>query len=158
MVTAQSARAGSTRFTAPVVLPCDPTCSVLRNAAVDVADGRITWVGPLAEAPPVRGPVRELAGVLLPGLVNTHCHTPMLLLRGMGGDLPLLRWLHEVMWPAEGRLTASDVRAGMTSGCIELLRTGTTCRPSINSTTRAPWPSRPPVRCSSRATRTRGRW
>ena len=64
--------------------------------------------------------------MLLPGLVNTHCHTPMLLLRGMGGDLPLLRWLHEVMWPAEGRLTASDVRAGMTSGCIELLRTGTT--------------------------------
>ena len=37
-----------------------------------------------------------------------------------------MRWLHEVMWPAEGRLTASDVRAGMTSGCIELLRTGTT--------------------------------
>lgn len=117
---------GSTRFTAPVVLPCDPACSVLRNGAVDVTDGRITWVGPLAEAPPLPGPVRELAGVLLPGLVNTHCHTPMLLLRGMGGDLPLLRWLHEVMWPAEGRLTASDVRAGMTSGCIELLRTGTT--------------------------------
>ena len=109
-----------------MVLPCDPACSVLRNGAVDVADGRITWVGPLAEAPPLRGPVRELAGVLLPGLVDTDCHTPMLLLRGMGGDLPLLRWLHEVMWPAEGRLTASDVQAGMMLGCIELLRTGTT--------------------------------
>ena len=70
--------------------------------------------------------MRELPGLLLPGLVNTHCHTPMLLLRGMGGDLPLLRWLHEVMWPAEGRLTASDVRTGMVSGCVELLRTGTT--------------------------------
>jgi 5-methylthioadenosine/S-adenosylhomocysteine deaminase len=116
----------STRFTAPVVLPCDDACSVLRNAAVDVVDGRITWVGPVAEAPPCRGDVRAVQGVLLPGLVNTHCHTPMLLLRGMGGDLPLLRWLHEVMWPAEGRLTASDVRAGMVSGCVELLRTGTT--------------------------------
>ena len=72
------------------------------------------------------GPVRALPGLLLPGLVNTHCHTPMLLLRGMGGDLPLLRWLHEVMWPAEGRLTASDVRVAMTSGCVELLRSGTT--------------------------------
>jgi 5-methylthioadenosine/S-adenosylhomocysteine deaminase len=116
----------STRFTAPVVLPCDDACSVVRNAAVDVVDGRITWVGPVAEAPPFRGDVRALPGVLLPGLVNTHCHTPMLLLRGMGGDLPLMRWLHEVMWPAEGRLTASDVRAGMVSGCVELLRTGTT--------------------------------
>jgi 5-methylthioadenosine/S-adenosylhomocysteine deaminase len=114
------------RFTAPVVLPCDPACSVLRNAAVDIADGRITWVGPVAEAPPAPGPVRALPGLLLPGLVNTHCHTPMLLLRGMGGDLPLLRWLHEVMWPAEGRLTASDVRVGMAAGCVELLRTGTT--------------------------------
>jgi len=116
----------SVRFTAPVVLPCDPACSVVRNGVVDVADGRITWVGPAAEAPPAPGPLRELPGVLLPGLVNTHCHTPMLLLRGMGGDLPLLRWLHEVMWPAEGRLTASDVRAAMAAGCVELLRTGTT--------------------------------
>jgi 5-methylthioadenosine/S-adenosylhomocysteine deaminase len=114
------------RFTAPVVLPCDPACSVLRNAAVDIADGRIIWVGPVAEAPPAPGPVRALPGLLLPGLINTHCHTPMLLLRGMGGDLPLLRWLHEVMWPAEGRLTASDVRVGMAAGCVELLRTGTT--------------------------------
>ena len=114
------------RFTAPVVLPCDPACSVLRDAAVDVAEGRITWIGPVAEAPPAPADVRQLPGILLPGLVNTHCHTPMLLLRGLGGDLPLLRWLHEVMWPAEARLTASDVRAGMTAGCVELLRTGTT--------------------------------
>ena len=116
----------SARFTAPVVLPCDQACSVLRNGAVDVTDGRITWVGPVAAAPPVPGPVRALPGLLLPGLVNTHGHTPMLLLRGLGGDLPLLRWLHEVMWPAEARLTAADVRTAMTAGCVELLRTGCT--------------------------------
>jgi 5-methylthioadenosine/S-adenosylhomocysteine deaminase len=116
----------TTRFTAPVVLPCDPGCSVLRNAAVDVADGRITWVGPVASAPPLDGEVRELPGLLMPGLVNTHCHTPMLVLRGMGGDLPLMRWLQEVMWPAEGRLTAADVRVGMLAGCVEMLRSGTT--------------------------------
>ena len=116
----------TTRFTAPVVLPCDPGCSVLRNAAVDVADGRITWVGPVAEAPPLDGSLCELPGLLMPGLVNTHCHTPMLVLRGMGGDLPLMRWLQEVMWPAEGRLTAADVRVGMLAGCVEMLRSGTT--------------------------------
>ncbi|MFC5237930.1 amidohydrolase family protein [Pseudonocardia zijingensis] len=115
------------RLTAPVVLTCDPGCSVLRDAVVDIdADGRITHVGPRAGAPDVAAPVRALRGALLPGLVNTHAHTPMIALRGMGGDLPLMRWLQDVMWPAEGRLTASDVRTAMTSGCIELLRTGCT--------------------------------
>jgi 5-methylthioadenosine/S-adenosylhomocysteine deaminase len=114
------------RFAAPVVLPCDAACSVLRDAVVDVGGGRITWVGPRVSAPPHDGPVTSLPGALLPGLVNTHAHTPMTVLRGMGGDLPLIRWLQEVMWPAEGRLTASDVHAGMTSGCVELLRTGCT--------------------------------
>ncbi|HEY0816162.1 MAG TPA: amidohydrolase family protein [Pseudonocardia sp.] len=115
------------RFTAPVVLPCDAECSVLRDAVVDVdAAGHIAWVGPRAAAPPSQAPVRALAGVLLPGLINTHAHTPMITLRGLGGDLPLMRWLVEVMWPAESRLRADDVRAGMTAGCVELLRTGCT--------------------------------
>jgi 5-methylthioadenosine/S-adenosylhomocysteine deaminase len=118
---------GAVRLVAPVVLPCDPGCSVLRDAVVDVdADGRIAYVGPRASAPAGAAPVRTLPGALLPGLVNTHAHTPMIALRGMGGDLPLMRWLQDVMWPAEGRLEAADVRVAMTSGCIELLRTGCT--------------------------------
>ncbi len=115
------------RLSAPVVLPCDPGCTVLRDAVVDVdAAGRIGHVGPRAGAPATDAPVRALPGALLPGLVNTHAHTPMTPLRGLGGDLPLLRWLHEVMWPAEGRLTGVDVHAAMTAGCVELLRTGCT--------------------------------
>ncbi len=118
---------GAVRLIAPVVLPCDPHCSVLRDAVVDVdGDGRIAYVGPRATAPAGAGPVRTLPGALLPGLVNTHAHTPMIALRGMGGDLPLMRWLQDVMWPAEGRLNAADVRVAMTSGCVELLRTGCT--------------------------------
>lgn len=117
----------SVRFAAAVVLPCDPACSVLRDAVVDVdTAGRITFVGPRATAPRSDAPVRTLPGLLLPGLVNTHAHTPMAVLRGTGGDLPVLRWLREVVWPAEGRLDADDVRVGMTSGCVELLRTGCT--------------------------------
>jgi len=115
------------RLTAPVVLPCDPGCSVLRDAVVDVAaDGRIAFVGPQADAPPWDGSRRALRGLLMPGLVNTHAHTPMIVLRGAGGDLPLLRWLHEVVWPLEARLTARDIGEGMAAGCVELLRTGCT--------------------------------
>jgi 5-methylthioadenosine/S-adenosylhomocysteine deaminase len=117
-----------TRLTAPALLPCDPACTVLRDGVLDIAgDGRITWCGPASEAPPApEATVHRLDGLLMPGLVNAHCHTPMTVLRGMGGDLPLLRWLREVMWPAEARLTAQDVRAGMLLGCVELLRAGVT--------------------------------
>ena len=118
-----------TRLAAPALLPCDPACSVVRDGVVDIgADGRITWCGPRSVAPvlPASAAVRELDGLLLPGLVNAHCHTPMTVLRGMGGDLPLLRWLTEVMWPAEAKLTGPDVRAGMLLGCVEMLRAGVT--------------------------------
>ncbi|PKW13342.1 amidohydrolase family protein [Saccharopolyspora spinosa] len=117
------------RLHAPVVLPCDPGCSVIRDAVVDVdGKGRIVYCGPRAGAPerPHGANVRECSGILLPGLINAHAHSPMTLLRGMGGDLPLLRWLHEVIWPAEARLRPADVRAGMELGCVEMLRAGVT--------------------------------
>lgn len=116
----------SQRFSAPVVLPCDTGCSVIRDGVVDVRDGRITDCGPAADAPEWDAPVTELPGILLPGLVNTHAHSPMTLLRGMGGDLPLLRWLNEIIWPAEARLRPEDVRAGMVLGSLEMLRGGVT--------------------------------
>jgi 5-methylthioadenosine/S-adenosylhomocysteine deaminase len=115
------------RLRAPVVLPCDPACSVLRDAVVDVdAAGRISYCGP-AHGTDDRPPVLvECTGILLPGLVNAHAHSPMTVLRGMGGDLPLLRWLHEVIWPAEARLTPADIEAGMLLGSVEMLRAGVT--------------------------------
>ncbi|MFC4005320.1 amidohydrolase family protein [Prauserella oleivorans] len=114
------------RLSAPVVLPADPDCSVVRDGVVDIDDtGRITYCGPAASAPG-QARVTELPGILLPGLVNTHAHSPMVLLRGMGGDLPLLRWLREVIWPAEAKLRPDDVHAGMLLGSVEMLRRGVT--------------------------------
>jgi 5-methylthioadenosine/S-adenosylhomocysteine deaminase len=115
------------RLRAPIVLPITPGMPVLRDAVVDVDDaGRIAHVGPRADAPATDAPTTTLPGLLMPGLVNTHAHTPLALLRGMGGDLPLMRWLTEVVWPAEARLEAPDVRAGMLAGGLEMLRHGVT--------------------------------
>lgn len=115
------------RLHAPVVLPCDATMSVLRDAVVDLdTDGRIAHVGPAGEAPATDAPVTRVGGLLMPGLVNAHAHTPLAVLRGMGGELPLMRWLTEVIWPAEGRLEGPDVRAGMLAGGLEMLRAGVT--------------------------------
>ncbi|SDF55124.1 5-methylthioadenosine/S-adenosylhomocysteine deaminase [Lentzea fradiae] len=116
----------SLRLHAPVVLPCDASCTVLRDAVVDVVDGRITHVGAAAEAPAFDGEVRRLSGILLPGLVNTHAHSPMTVLRGLGSDLPLLRWLQEQMWPNEAKMTAADIGAGMLLSAVEMLRYGVT--------------------------------
>ncbi|MCU1612580.1 MAG: mtaD [Frankiales bacterium] len=115
------------RFTARAVVVGDRAGTVVPQAVVDVADGEITWVGPAAEAPPAGdADVVELPGVLMPGLVNAHSHAPMVLFRGQGEGLPLDRWLSEVMWPREARLTGDDVEAAMTAASAELLRNGVT--------------------------------
>lgn len=70
---------------------------------------------------------RDLSGrLLLPGLVNGHTHTAMTLLRGVGTDLPLQRWLTEAVFPVEARLTAADIRAGGALALLEMLACGTT--------------------------------
>jgi 5-methylthioadenosine/S-adenosylhomocysteine deaminase len=115
------------RFTARSVVVGDRAGTVVPDAVLDVDDGRITWVGPAAEAPDARdAEVTALPGVLTPGLVNAHSHAPMVLFRGQGEGLPLDRWLREVMWPREARLTPEDVEVAMTAASAELLANGVT--------------------------------
>ena len=64
--------------------------------------------------------------LVMPGLVNCHGHTAMTLVRGLGGGLPLQRWLEEAIFPAEAKMTPEDVAAGMTWGAMEMLAGGTT--------------------------------
>jgi 5-methylthioadenosine/S-adenosylhomocysteine deaminase len=115
------------RFTARAAVVGDREGTVLPDAVLDVADGEIAWIGPAAEAPPADGAdVVDLPGVLTPGLVNAHSHAPMVLFRGQGEGLPLDRWLHEVMWPREARLTPEDVEVAMTAASAEMLAAGIT--------------------------------
>jgi 5-methylthioadenosine/S-adenosylhomocysteine deaminase len=115
------------RFTARAAVVGDRAGTVVADAVVDVDDGEIRWVGPAAEAPPADAlDVVALPGVLIPGLVNAHSHAPMVLFRGQGEGLPLDRWLSEVMWPREARLTGDDVEVAMAAASAELLRNGVT--------------------------------
>jgi 5-methylthioadenosine/S-adenosylhomocysteine deaminase len=115
------------RFTARAAVVGDRAGTVVPDAVVDVEDGVIRWVGPAAEAPEAPDATRvALPGVLVPGLVNAHSHAPMVLFRGQGEGLPLDRWLAEVMWPREARLTGDDVEVAMAAASAELLRNGVT--------------------------------
>jgi 5-methylthioadenosine/S-adenosylhomocysteine deaminase len=65
--------------------------------------------------------------LVMPGLVNAHTHLSMSLLRGHAEDLPLRRWLEEKIWPVERRLKPHHVYAGALLGCLEMIKSGTTC-------------------------------
>ena len=115
------------RYLADLLLTMADGQAPIPHGLVDVEDGRVVWSGPGPQAPDrSSATIHRIEGILMPGMVNTHCHTPMVLLRGAGEGLPVDRWLHEVMWPREGRLTAEDVRVGMQVGSAELLANGIT--------------------------------
>lgn len=63
---------------------------------------------------------------LVPPLVNGHTHAAMTLFRGSGGDLPLMPWLQERIWPVEAKLDDEDVYWGARLACAEMIRSGTT--------------------------------
>ncbi|MEK4515290.1 amidohydrolase [Paenibacillus sp. FSL H8-0122] len=64
--------------------------------------------------------------LFMPGLVNTHGHTAMSLLRGYGDDMVLQSWLQEKMWPMEEKFTGDDVYWGTSLSVLEMLKGGTT--------------------------------
>lgn len=64
--------------------------------------------------------------LLIPGLINCHTHSPMTLLRGLGDNLPLLRWLNEAIFPYEALLTPDDIYWGTRLAVLEYLSGGTT--------------------------------
>ena len=65
--------------------------------------------------------------VAMPGLINCHTHVPMTLFRGMAEDQPLDTWLKKTIWPLEAKLTSNDVYNGALLGCLEMIKSGTTC-------------------------------
>jgi 5-methylthioadenosine/S-adenosylhomocysteine deaminase len=107
------------------VVTLDPNGSVLPQADIAVADGRIVAVG---QVPPNFVPGETLDGcdhVAMPGFFNTHTHTPMTYMRGWGDDLPFDRWLNERVWNSEAVLTADDVKWGAYLAVCEMIRSGT---------------------------------
>ena len=113
------------------LVPVRPAGAILEDHAVVVADGRISDLLPRDEALrryQAHSRVELPSHVLIPGLINTHTHSPMSLLRGLADDLPLMTWLKEHIWPAELQWVSEDfVRDGTELAIAEMLRGGTTC-------------------------------
>lgn len=113
------------------LVPIEPEGVVLEAHALVVDAGRIEAVLPLAEAQ-TRYQARETVALpqhaVLPGLVNLHTHAAMSLLRGIADDLPLMDWLQNHIWPAEGaHVGAAFCEDGLRLAFAEMIRGGTTC-------------------------------
>ena len=96
------------------------------TVGVRCEDGRIAAIGPGVEAVPGEETIDAAGAPLVAPLVNGHTHAAMTLFRGSGGDLPLMPWLQERIWPVEARLDEEDVYWGARLACAEMIRTGTT--------------------------------
>src|SRR5207245_6217068 len=94
--------------------------------AVTLAGGRIASVEPVGRGEP--GDVALAGKALLPGTVNTHCHTFQSLLRGLGDDLDFAGWRDRVLYPFSERLDRDGIALGAAFAFAEMLRHGvTTC-------------------------------
>lgn len=107
---------------------------ITQNANREMLEGDIlieeNKIAAIGKELPKEGVEEVLEGkgkLVFPGLVNTHTHVAMGLLRGYGEGLPLHRWLEEKIWPAEKKMTSEDVYWGTMLGTVEMIRSGTTC-------------------------------
>ncbi|MFH1055827.1 MAG: amidohydrolase [Candidatus Altiarchaeota archaeon] len=95
-----------------------------RRTSIHVDGNRITGVGSKDKAEFVLDGRGKAA---IPGLVNTHTHAAMTLLRGYADDVILQEWLEKFIWPVEAKMTGEDVYWGTRLACLEMIKSGTTC-------------------------------
>lgn len=103
----------------------DDKINVINNGCLCVDGEYISYVG---KNPPDCSfdSIKDMKGnILMPGIYNCHTHTPMTLLRGVGSDLPLDKWLFEKIFPVEDKLTPEDIEAGSLLALMEMISSGT---------------------------------
>jgi 5-methylthioadenosine/S-adenosylhomocysteine deaminase len=113
------------------IAPVEPPATLLEHHSVAIHEGRILDILPTEQA--LRSYTANIEHslqhhLLVPGLINTHTHAAMSLLRGLADDLPLDEWLNNHIWPAESRWVNEEfVHDGTQLAMAEMLRCGTTC-------------------------------
>jgi 5-methylthioadenosine/S-adenosylhomocysteine deaminase len=86
--------------------------AILKSGSVDPSQATLT--------------IAATGMLALPGLINTHCHTAMVVFRGMAEDVTVEQWFNDYIWPAESNLTPEDVYWGTLLGLVEMIEAGVT--------------------------------
>lgn len=98
---------------------------VERDKFIGVRDGKIAYIGDTKPEGQWGETYKGQHRLLMPGMVNAHSHAPMVMLRGYAENLPLDRWLNEMVFPFEDQFTDPAIHAATTLACAEMLRFGT---------------------------------
>lgn len=113
-----------------LVVTMDDTYRVIERGGVAIRSDKIVDIGDTDEitstyqAPIVLDATKKL---LLPGLINSHTHSPMTIFRGYADDMPLKKWLYDYIFPAEAAfITPETVQLGTKLAVAEMLKSGTT--------------------------------
>lgn len=116
----------SARWVVPVV----PHNTVLEHHSVVIQRGRIGAVTPthtLSQEHQALPRIHLPEHLLTAGLINTHGHAAMTLLRGYADDLELMDWLNHHIWPVENRVVnEAFVYDGTSLAIAEMIAGGTT--------------------------------
>lgn len=113
------------------ILTADDTQALLEEHCIVVHQERIVEILPSLQASQRFKATQEISlmqHALMPGMVNSHGHAAMSLLRGAADDLPLKTWLEDYIWPMEGKWVSEEfVYHGTQLAIAEMLLSGTTC-------------------------------
>ena len=109
------------------ILAMDSQNSIIHNGMVAISGNTISYIGKgKKESIKAKKNLDIHGGLILPGLINGHTHAAMSLFRGLADDLPLMEWLHNYIFPVEGKIDADFVRVGTLLACAEMILSGTT--------------------------------
>lgn len=112
-----------------MVLPMTGPEDFYPEGEIAIENDRILFVGEKGTAPESFVPDRIIDlpnDVVMPGLINTHTHAAMTMLRSYADDLPLMPWLQTKVWPFEDKLTDEDIYWGTLLALGEMIQSGTT--------------------------------
>ena len=113
------------------IIPVEPESVIYEDHAIVIHAGKIIDLLPAKEVliKYQTSTFKKLTNhALMPGLINSHTHASMSLMRGIADDLPLMEWLEEHIWPLEQQWVREDfVRDGTDLAIAEMIRGGTTC-------------------------------
>jgi 5-methylthioadenosine/S-adenosylhomocysteine deaminase len=117
-------------ITGGIVVTVDANRRVLNPGAVAIDGTDIVAVdtpGAIARQFTAKQTITAAGQIVMPGLINTHTHAPMVMYRGLADDLALMDWLQKYIFPAEAKtVSPAFVRTGTRLAALEMIQSGTT--------------------------------